>query len=99
MGERPTELMQRPNDVYAVPRWPCVASADHHDRLAVHLRGQERKRLRHAQLEDGRELVWRGGGELAVEAQHVGGVLEGVEDWPGEHDRPDRVQAVLERGD
>ena len=39
------------------------------------------------------------GGELAVEAQHLGGVVERVEDRPGEHDRPDRVQAVLERRD
>ena len=39
------------------------------------------------------------GGELAIEAQHLRGIVERVEDRPGEHDRPDRVQAVLERRD
>ena len=51
---------------------------------------------RELELEDRRELVGRGGGELTVEAQNVLGSVEVVEDRPGEHDRPDRVQAVLE---
>ena len=76
-----------------------VAGADHHDRLAVHVLGQERQRRREPQVEDRRQLVGRRGDELAVEAQHLAGVLERVEDRPGQHDRPDRVQPVLERGD
>ena len=54
---------------------------------------------RELELDDRRELVGHGGGELAVEAQNFMGIVQMVEDRPGEHDRPDRVQAVLERGD
>ena len=65
----------------------------------MHVLGQERQWRRELELEDRRQLVGRGGGELAVEAQNLRRVVQRVEDRPGEHDRPDRVQAVLERGD
>ena len=61
--------------------------------------GQDRQWRRELELEDRRELIGRGSGELAVEAQNFRGIVEMVEDRPGEHDRPDRVQAVVERGD
>jgi hypothetical protein len=72
IGDRVAELPQRTDHFDAVPRRAGVAGADHHDRLAVHLGWQEGKRLGHAQPEDRRELVGRRGGELAVEAQHLG---------------------------
>ena len=65
----------------------------------MHVLGQERQWRRELELDDRRELVGRGSGELAVEAQNFAGIVQMVEDRPGEHDRPDRVQAELERRD
>ncbi len=50
-------------------------------------------------LIDGAELVGRFGGEVPVEAQHVGGVVGRPEDGSGHHGRPDGVQGELECGD
>jgi hypothetical protein len=65
----------------------------------MHVLGQEREWRRDAQLEDRRQLIGRGRGELAIETQNLRRVFERVEDRPGEHRRSHRVQAVLERGD
>ena len=45
------------------------------------------------------ELVGCFGGEVPVEAQHVGGVVGRPENGSGHHGRADRVQRELERGD
>ena len=62
-------------------------------------RRQQRQRRRRAQVDDRRQLVGRLGDEVAVEAQHLGRVLERVVDRAGQHGRADRVQPVLERRD
>ncbi len=80
IGDRVAELLQRAHDTDTFLSRAGVTGPDPHDRLAVHVGGQEREGLRHAQLEDGAELVGRGGGESTVEAQHLGGILEAVED-------------------
>ena len=97
--DRAAELFQRPDDLGPVFRRPCVARAHHDYRLAVHVLGQERQWRRELELDDRRELVGRGSRELAIEPQYLRRVFERVEDRPGEHDRPDRMQAVLERRD
>jgi hypothetical protein len=48
------EPLQRPDEVDPGLDRPGVAGPDHHDRLAVDLRRQERRRRRHAQLEEAR---------------------------------------------
>ena len=98
VDDRVAELLQRPHHLDPVLRRAGVAGPDHHDRLAVHVLGQEGERRGHAQLEDRRQLVGRRGDELAVEGEHLAGILEGVKDRPGEHDRSHRVKPVLERG-
>ena len=65
----------------------------------MHVFGQDRQGRRELELDDRRELVGRGGRELAIEAQYLRRGFERVEDRPGEHDRPDRMQAILERRD
>ena len=99
IDDRVAELFQRPDDLGPVLGRPGVARAHHDYRLAVHVLGQERQWRRELELEDRRELVGRGGRDLAIEAQYLRRVFERVEDRPGEHDRPDRMQAVLERRD
>ena len=85
VDDRAAELLERAHDLGPVLGRPGVAGADHDDRLAVHVLGQERQWRRELELEDRRELVGRGGGELAIEAQHLRRVVERVEDRPGEH--------------
>ena len=99
IDDRAAELFQRPDDLGPVLRRPGVARAHHDYRLAVHVLGQERQWRRELELDDRRELVGRGSRELAIEPQYLRRVFERVEDRPGEHDRPDRMQAVLERRD
>ena len=45
------------------------------------------------------ELVGRFGGEVPVEAQHVGGVVGRPEDGPGQHGRAEGMQSEPERSD
>ena len=99
IGDRVAELLERAQDLGPVLGRPGVAGGHHDYRLAVYVLGQERQWRRELELDDRRELVGRGSGELAIEAQYLRGVVERVEDRPGEHDRPDRVQAVFERRD
>ena len=61
--------------------------------------GDDRQRGDGAEPDDGAELVGRFGGEVAVEAQHVGGVVGRPEDGAGHHGRADRMQGEPERGD
>ena len=98
VDDRGAELLQRPHHLDPVLGRAGVAGPDHHDRLAVHVLGQERQRRSHPQVEDRRQLIGRRGDELAVEAQHLAGILERMEDRSGEHDRPHGVKPVLERG-
>ena len=65
----------------------------------MHLLGQEGERRGHPQVEDRCQLIGRRGDELPVEAQHLAGILERMEDRSGQHDRPHGVKPVLERGD
>ena len=96
IDDRIAELLERAHDLGPVLGRPGVAGAHHDYRLAVHVLGEDRQWRRELELDDRRELVGRGGGELTIEAQHLRGIVERVEDRPGEHDRPNRVQAVLE---
>ena len=52
-----------------------------------------------AEPDDAAELVGCFGGEVPVEAQHVGGVVGGPEDGSGQHGRADGMQGEPERGD
>ena len=61
--------------------------------------GDVRQRGDGAEPDHAAELVGGCGGEVAVEAQHVGGVIGGPEDGSGHHGRAEGVQAEPERGD
>ena len=61
--------------------------------------GDDRQWRDGAEPDDGAELVGRFGGEVPVEAQHVGGVVGRPEDGPGHHGRADGVEREPERGD
>jgi hypothetical protein len=80
VDDRAAELLERADDLGAIVRRSRVTGAHPHDRLAVHLLRQEGERRRHRQLEDRGQLVRGCGDELAVEAQELRRVLEGVED-------------------
>ena len=60
VDDRAAELLQRPHDLGPVLGRPGVAGADHDDRLAMHVLGQERQWRRELELDDRRQLVGRG---------------------------------------
>lgn len=75
-----------------------VASDDAADLLQVQLRRERRCGQHRPDEEERVEVLRRGGQEVAVDRQHLGGLLDGPEDRAG-HDGAHLVQAEGEPGD
>jgi hypothetical protein len=97
--QRRAEPSERSHDLLALVDRPRIAAADDHHVLAMEFRGHERGREHPAVGNDRGQLLGHFGDPVAVEPQHLGGVLHCPEDRPGEDQRPDRVEAELEIGD
>lgn len=94
-----TELAQRPQDLFALVRVTGVADDDGDDGLAAHRLGHELLGRRGDERHTAPNLVRRGEDEVAPEPRHVGCHCSRVHEHAAEHDRSDRVQPEVERGD
>ncbi len=99
VSERRPEPAEGPHRTLAVVHGTGVAAGDRDGRPPVQGLGDDRQWGDGAEPDDAAELVRRFGGEVPVEAQHVGGVVGRPEDGPGHHGRADGVEREPERGD
>ncbi len=94
--DRGAELPQRCDHLER--RWVGVEHDEVEDRLSVVL-GREGVDRRDAERErKALEVIGRGPHELGELGQHPFGVVEGVDDLPGEHLGPHVVEGELQRG-
>jgi hypothetical protein len=75
-----------------------VGGVDHHHRAAGHRRRERRPWWSHEPAHAGRELVGGGRHPGAEGGRDLAGALDREDGDPGQHSRPDRVQAELEGG-
>ncbi len=93
------ELAQRPEHLVALGGITHVEHDDADDGLAAHRLGHELLRRRGDERHAAADLVGRGEDEVAVEAHELARHRRRVHELAGEHDRADRVQTEVERGD